>query len=128
MKGMELPISTIVIIVIVLVVLLAVIAFFFGVWNPGVSGINLEGVKNNACQILVSTGCVDTRLVLVNDFDADRDGTLGTDETGSGWTWGRSVCGGTVSTNGDNLAALCQCYYGILDEDSCKSQICNCRD
>ena len=93
MKGMEMPISTIVIIVIVLIVLLAVIAMFFGVWNPGVSGISLEAAKDSACQRLVSIGCVDTTQIVVNDFDADRDGTL---DEGPSWDWanpGNSECG-----------------------------------
>jgi hypothetical protein len=119
---MELPISTIVIIVIVLIVLLAIIAFFFGVWNPGVGGINLEATKNSACQMLVSTGCVDPSQIVINDFDADMDGQLD-----GGNYWGEdSVCGAGGSEK-DNLAALCECWYNILDEDSCKSLICNCR-
>ena len=126
MKGIELPISTIVIIVIVLIVLLAIIAFFFGVWNPGVGGINLEAAKNSACQMLVSTGCVDPSQIVINDFDADRDGKIGLEDGGRGWTEGYSTCG-VGNDDGDNLAALCECWYN-LDEDSCKSQLCNCRD
>jgi hypothetical protein len=125
MKGIELPISTIVIIVIVLIVLLAVIAMFFGVWNPGVGGINLEAAKNNACQILVSTGCIDSSLVVVNGFDADKDGSF---DAGTGWSWTAPNCADATGSEQDNLAALCYCYYNILDEDSCKSQLCNCRE
>lgn len=125
MKGVELPINTIVILVIALIILLAILALFFSVWRPGVGGITLEAAKNNACQMLISTGCGDTNSIIVKDFDADEDGNLGTAETGSGWTWGTSVCGGAVSNNGDNLASLCACQYGKSDEDACKT-ICNC--
>jgi hypothetical protein len=104
---MELPISTIVIIVIVLVVLLAVIAFFFGVWNPGVSGVSLEAAKNNACQMLISTGCVDPRQIVVRDFDVDGDGIMNEEID-------------------DSLFELCKRHYNILIVEDCKKQLCNC--
>ncbi len=57
MKGIELPISTLVILVIALIVLVGIIAFFLGVWTPGTGGIQLEAIKSSACQRLISTGC-----------------------------------------------------------------------
>ncbi len=113
---MELPISTIVIIVIVLIVLLAIIAFFFGVWDPGVGGISLEAAKNNACQMLISTGCGDDlSIIVVNGFDANKDETI---KPGTAWS-------GSCGSGEDNLAALCECWYN-LDETDCKEDVCHC--
>ena len=121
MKGMELPISTIVIIIIVLVVLLAIIAFFFGVWNPGVGGISLEAAKNNACQMLISTGCNYPKDIAIEGFDANRDGKL---ESGRDWEFSTAyTCG---EDGNDNLAALCDCWYNLLDSGTCKERLCNC--
>ena len=114
MKGLELPISTIVVIVIVLIVLLAVVALFFGVWNPGRSSISLEAAKNNACQMLISTGCVDSNNIIIRDFDADGDGNYGVDATG------------TPVDSDDTLLALCQTYYNINIDSECRTQVCHC--
>jgi hypothetical protein len=107
MKGIELPISTLVIVVIVIVVLLAVIALFFGVWNPGRSSISLEAAKNNACQMLISTGCNDPDKIIVRDFDVDGDNIIN-------------------EAADDNLLKLCEKYYGISGSEECKTQICHC--
>jgi hypothetical protein len=120
MKGIELPINVLIIIVIVLIVLLAVIAFFFGTWNPGVIGVSLESAKNNACQMLISTGCGNPANIVVNGFDANKDGEI---NPGIGWVSGSC---GTTSTYGDNLAALCECHYYLPDVDDCAEQLCRC--
>jgi uncharacterized membrane protein len=125
MKGMELPVNTLIIVVIALVILLAILALFFGVW-PSVQGVSLEAAKNNACQILTSTGCTaDPITIKVNDFDADKDGNYGTAETGTTWTWGNS-CDPSRAADGDNLAALCACYYFITTDALCTSDVCGC--
>jgi hypothetical protein len=105
MKGIELPISTIVVIILVLIVLLASVAFFFGVWNPGVGGASLEATKNLACQMLISTGCNEPSDITIRDFDADMSGVI---------------------DNDDDLLDLCVMHYGITDPDVCKQQLCNC--
>lgn len=126
MKGVELPINTLIVVVIALAILLALIALFFGVWTPGSSGLNLDAAKNTACHMLVSTGCRDAAQINVNDFDANKDGNL---QSGTGT--------GDCETGGDdNLYMLCKCWYNIRPpiyaEDTinqnCRQIICNCED
>jgi hypothetical protein len=130
MKGVELPINTIVIVVIALAILLALIALFFGVWTPGSSGITLDAAKNNACHMLVSTGCRDAKQINVRDFDADKDGILDTGSSGTRTL----VCVDGEAGGNDNLFMLCKCWYGITGTDdpslnlNCRRDICNCED
>ena len=124
MKGVELPINVIVIVVLALVVLLGILALFSGVWTPGVAGISLEAAKNNACQMLVSTGCDSPASIIVKDFDADKDGTL--NEARSDVNNNADACTPGAATNsGDNLYMLCKCWYGA-DETDCETRICGC--
>jgi len=134
MKGIELPINVLIIVVIALIILLALIGLFYGVWTPGSSGLNLEGAKNSACQMLVSTGCGDSRSILVNDFDADKDGQFeGLSNNGD-----RSKCGSITPDPGmgDSLFMLCVCWYNIGDigdllddiDRECRTRICHCQD
>lgn len=134
MKGLELPINTLIIVVLALIILLAVLALFYGVWGPGSSGITLDAAKSSACQMLLSTGCHDTRTIYLQDFDADKDGEINEksniveiDEI--------MACGGGGMDTGDNLFMLCRCWYNLAppiygDEDQieteCKERICNC--
>ena len=125
MKGISLPINAIIIIVLVLIVLLAIIALFYGVWPSGQGTINLEAAKNNACQLMAGMGCSpDTRSFWIANFDADKDGNVG--ETTGEWVWNSGDCGNS-NTEGDSLAALCQCYYGISDGEECKRTVCRCK-
>ncbi len=124
MKGIELPINTLIIIVIALTILLALIALFYGVWTPGSSGLNLDATKNTACHMLVSTGCSDTTMVYINNFDADKDGNLNEQNSNIG------DCG--LASAGDNLFMLCKCWYNVVGNDddielACKQNICNCK-
>lgn len=123
LKGISLPVNALVIIVLAVIILIAILALFYGLWPSGVSGVTLGAVKNNACQILLDTGCVETRLIQINNFDADKDGT---NDPGIEWTWG-TVCptGPADAESGDNLASLCECYYPITDDIGCK-ELCNC--
>ena len=118
MKGMELPINTLIIVIIAIIVLIGVVAFFLGVWNPGTSGLQLETIKSSACQRLVSFGCSEPKDVVIRDFDADKDGGL---DPGTGWNPGNP----SSTANQDNLAALCWNYY-FKDEGACK-ELCNCQ-
>ena len=134
MKGVELPISTIVVIVISIIVLVAIIALFGNVWNPGSDLAKLEGAKSNACQMLASiNGCKSTddgitKTVIVNGFDADKNGrTIG----GTGVVVPNCNNNADI-TDHDNLFTLCKCWYtiaGISDDiinDNCKKQVCSC--
>ena len=138
MKGIELPISTIVVIVISIIVLVAIIVLFSNVWNPGSDLAKLEGAKSNACQMLSSiNGCKSTdngitKTVVVNGFDADQDGTQDPGVTTT------STCkAGTLPAlpaelnTKDSLFMLCKCWYNIggADKDindNCKTQVCGC--
>jgi len=124
LKGIELPINTLIIIVICLIVLIAIVVLFFGTWNPGKGTLTQEAAKNNACQLMVALRCnVNPETIVVRDFDADRDGNLNTPGAGKG------ACGSPGQ--GDTLYMLCKCWYGISDavpadfDKDCKS-ICMC--
>lgn len=127
MKGIELPISTLIIIVVCIAVLIAVIMFFFGGYNQGTKAVNLETARSTSCQKLASMSCnQEPQRIQVVEFDADKDGTM------NNGGMGVAACDGTAA--GDNLANLCKCYYGINIADladtagmeSCKKQVCNC--
>ena len=120
MKGMELPVNTLIILVIAIIVLIAIVAFFWGVYDPSKQGMNLETAKTNACMMLNNLGCgVDTSTIAISGFDANKNGVLG--DLGAD-----GVC---TQGGGDNLHMLCKCYYGISgnsEEEDCKTVICNC--
>lgn len=126
MKGIELPISTLIIIIIALLLLLALLAFFWGVWNPGKGSINLETAKDNACNMLVGTSCnQNTWNVATRDFDANKNGNL---NDAGGIAWNQNTdCGPLETTSGDNLAALCVCYYSFYNDNDCKQILCGCK-
>lgn len=54
MKGIELPMNTLVVIVIAIIILIAMVALFMGVWRQGSYGISMDSAKNSACQRYVS--------------------------------------------------------------------------
>ena len=131
MKAAELPINVIIIVVLCLIVLLAIIALFMGVWTPGSGSMSLEGAKNNACQMLLSTGgcgIIDsTKSININNFDADKDGTLNEVGVGTDFT-----CGNKIKDAKDNLFMLCKCWYSITGandaeiDSNCKTRVCGC--
>jgi len=132
MKAMELPISTLIIIVIALLLFLALLAFYFGVWNPSRGSMDQESIKNNACQLLVSSNCAqNTWNIAIRDFDANKNNTLndaGTifPATAAGpWLYVTNC--GPSSQAGDNLAALCICYYNLQNDTDCKKILCGCK-
>ncbi|MFH1229270.1 MAG: hypothetical protein V1678_02500 [Candidatus Aenigmatarchaeota archaeon] len=69
MKGIEMPINVMIIVVICIIVLLAVVSLFLGVWNPTKGSLNMESIKNNACQIYVSNGCKNADQIPVTGVD-----------------------------------------------------------
>jgi hypothetical protein len=138
MKGIELPISTIIVIILVLIVLLAIVGLFYGVWPSGSQVATLESAKSNACQMLTSiNGCKSTddgitKTIAINNFDADQDGT-----NDPGVTTTSTCKAGTLPAlpaelnTKDSLFMLCKCWYNIggADKDindNCKTQVCGC--
>ena len=135
MKGIELPINTLIIIVIALVILISLIAIFYNVWPITTQTANLEAVKNSACQMLLSIGGCDalnhdeTKTVVISNFDADKDSAI---NAGSAVDNDCNLVS-AGSTSQDNLFMLCKCYFFVTgateDElnDNCKKNVCNCQ-
>jgi len=117
MKGISLPINVLVIVAIAIVVLLGLVAMYFTGFGPFTTAAGLEGIKNEACRVLVQEKrCkVYTYEITISNFDANKNGN---NDPGASWDW-------TAGTGDDNLAALCYNYYGIRGEASCK-QLCQC--
>ncbi|MFH0929453.1 MAG: hypothetical protein V1818_03800 [Candidatus Aenigmatarchaeota archaeon] len=107
---MELSINAVIIIIIAMIVLLAIGSLFTGVWSPQKRGIQVEMAKNNACRMLSLSNC-ETELdkIKIKDFDVDNDGVVGNDDD-------------------DTLKLLCSSYYGMDDENDCKTKICDCEE
>jgi hypothetical protein len=126
MKGVELPINTLIIVAIAVIVLLALVALYFTGFTPFTSAVGLEGVRDEACRKLAQLNqCREQpQNIKTSGFDADQDGKIDSDETGSGWRWRAADCG-VVNFYGDNLASLCQCYYNIDSDSKCKT-LCGC--
>jgi len=123
LKGVELPINTMIIVVLCLIVLIAIVVLFFGTWDPGKGVLTQEAAKNNACQLMIASRCnSNPENVIVRNFDADRDGVLNTPGAGIG------ACASSPG-QGDTLYMLCKCWYGIIEDTNfdknCKS-ICMC--
>ena len=134
MKGLELPINVLIIVAVALIVLLAVVAMYFSGFNPFTTTVGLEGVKNDACRRLVQEErCKEeTQNIKIDNFDADKDGQMGSSEPFSGWLWVFSgnptrdaLCAKESMAVGDNLASLCACYFSIYSEGECKV-MCGC--
>jgi len=129
MKGLELPINALIIIVLAVIVLISIILLFTtGIKLPQ-NVITAQTALSNACLLLYNNfNCAkSTNSIVLNDFDADQDGSVGTLETGSGWTWGDS-CNPSPPADGDNLASLCACYFQVSGsgaEANCK-KLCEC--
>jgi len=128
MKGVELPISTLVIVVIAVIVLLGLVAMYFTGFGPFSTAVGIEGVRGQGCRILAQEKrCTEiTKNIPINGFDADRDGLMATD--GHGAAISLLTCP-QVGTD-DNLFMLCHCYYGMTGtegqiEGACK-QLCGC--
>jgi hypothetical protein len=140
MKGIELPINILIILAVAIIVLIAVVAMFYTPFSTGSSTVGLDTAKSAACQILIARhGCTDatilTSSITVNNFDADKDGFIGSTDTGSGWSWttaSATQCSAVVGTSGDNLASICGCHYlvqagatSITGDTACK-KLCGC--
>jgi hypothetical protein len=124
MKGAELPVNTIIIIVLAILVLVAIITIYSGTYSPARGSMNLDAVKNNACQDLINRGCyVSSGAIPVINFDANMNGNNIVGGTENYAPSDALVCDGN---GGDNLARLCACYYGVSTERQCRESICHC--
>jgi hypothetical protein len=119
MKGLELPISTLIILVIALVILIAVIAIFSGSFGPASKGFSLETATRSTCQ-KASKYCEYSDInrfmaarTPVDGFDANKDGKN---------SYQYDANNGRLSHYciDDNLEALCGFYYGCKN-DKCPS-------
>jgi len=127
MKGVELPINILVIVAIAVIVLLGLVAVYFVGFNPFSSVAGIEGIKNDACRVLVQgKNCAELTSNIVFDgamlrqFDANKNNAMVATAVSS---WG-TACPDALWT-GDNLAALCACYYSRSTEAQCKA-LCSC--
>jgi hypothetical protein len=66
MKGLELPMNTLIIVIVAVIVLLAVIVLFFGTWT-GIWTIDINTAKARACTSFIANGCnmdkIDNKVV-----------------------------------------------------------------
>jgi len=125
MKGIELPISTLIIIIVVLLVLLGVVSLWMGSWSGGSTGMNVEAAKATACAEYIAKGCDRNPHTIPVNFDADNDGlvmpqTLCDDSCMNvipGWS-----C--------DNLLTLGRCWFGCdgtANVENCVRKLCGCQ-
>jgi len=56
MKGMELPVNTLIVVIIAIIVVISVIYLFTSVWQQSSYGIALDSAKNSGCQRYISLG------------------------------------------------------------------------
>ncbi len=57
MKGIELPLNTIIVMAVVVIVLLATASFFFQIWTPGAMQIGGQQAFNTGCRYYDDLGC-----------------------------------------------------------------------
>ncbi len=130
MKGVELPINILVIVAIAVIVLLGMVLLYYTGYSPFSSVAGIEGTKNDACRVLAQeNNCAKSTKDIVFDgsmlrqFDANKNNAMVATTVSA---WG-TLCPNAAWT-GDNLAALCACYYGISTangESRCKA-LCGC--
>jgi hypothetical protein len=132
MKGVELPISTIVIIALILLVLLGVVALWISGFGGGAQGVTLEAAKSTACAEVMRyyLGCSakDPKDVTIPNFDANANGKSGITEATQRFNDADpNICTSTSSylINGDNLQLLCYCYYNAKTASDCR-KVCGC--
>jgi hypothetical protein len=126
MKGIELPINVLIIVAVAIIVLIALVAMFYPNFKSSSTVVNSDIYKSSACQIMIDRKCTPSPSdITIANFDADKNGKQ---DSGSGWTFSTattSLCAKATNTNKDNLASLCDCYYSITNENSCKA-LCGC--
>lgn len=125
MKGIELPINVLVIVAVAVIVLLGITAVFMLGFAPFTGTSGLESIKNDACTLLVRSGCGQNTWLIPVNFDSDKNGLV---QSGTDWwnnaTWSENYpC--AADQNCDNLAALCYNFYGKKSDSACKA-LCGC--
>ncbi len=118
MKGIELPISTLIIIAVALLVLLGIVALWMGGWSGGSTAISVESAKASGCSIVMhhSEGCQSALTDnIIYDGGAGANHLFIFDADGNG----------TPGEAADTLLALCNRYYSAATETACR-KICGC--
>lgn len=117
MKGIELPINTIIVIAIALLVLLGITALWMSSWGGGSQGVTMEAAKAAGCGALMrnSTGCAGADTTAINytgTYPAVPRMDVNNDHNIDG---------------GDTLQHLCETYYGVAagDQVGCR-RVCGC--
>ncbi len=64
MKGLAIHMEQLIIIIVCIIVLLAIVAFFFGLWNPGV--LLYQAKLRQACSVMQNNGCQSQYISPVN--------------------------------------------------------------
>ncbi len=112
MKGVELPITALIIIALGLLVLLGVVALWMGGWSGGSTGVNVEAAKAAACGVVMreEAGCSTTTPSTIL-LDGTEPGVPAFDVPGAA----------------DNLQMLCETFYGVTagSASECR-QVCGC--
>jgi hypothetical protein len=125
MKGIELPINVLIIIAVAVIVLIAIVAMFYPAFTSGSGTVTLDVAKSQACRALTASSClVDPSKININNFDANKNGTIN-----PGLGDGSPTCG--VTASGDNLWTLCHCYLGTgTDAQGCQDckTLCGCQN
>jgi hypothetical protein len=130
MKGLELPMSTIIVIILVLIVLLGVVAIWISGFGGGATTISVEAAKSAGCGKLMRDvrGCtaVDPATIL---FDGTAIGVPKYDVNGDGHYCPADAvaCAGPPALQDDSLQYLCVKYYGttLIDQVGCR-KVCGC--
>lgn len=126
MKGMELPVNTLVIIAIAATVMLVIIAMFAIGINPFKTTVGYDAAKTAGCKLLLQDNCATSpKLIKINNLDVNGDGTIcPPDETGAMDT---TDPGCTGATGPDTLQALAESNYGVgTGKISETKALCNC--
>ncbi len=76
MKGIELPLNTIIIMAVVVIVLLATASFFFKIWTPGVVQISGQQAFNTGCRYYADQyNCdianTDAKDITIENYDGE---------------------------------------------------------
>jgi len=104
MRGVELPINTMVIVVLAVIILLALVAMYFSGFGPFSTAVGLEGERGDACRRLVQeNGCrVATSDITTPGFDANKNNSMNTGKR-IAWIPSTDCNGGATTTSDDNF-------------------------
>jgi len=116
MKGVELPLSTIVIMVLILIVLLGIVALWMSGWGGGATAVSIQAATSAGCGALMrnANGCISVNPTSIT-FDGNTAGVPKFDVDNSG-----------TFTVADNLQALCDKYYNSGGDQATCRKVCSC--